>query len=604
MDWEERGIIEQVPTEELDDLGNYQPHRPVIKESGATTKIRPVCDASAKLKNKPSLNDCLENGVNMLELIPTILFRFRLRRFGVISDVERAFFQLSVAPVDKNFFRFLWWEPGFERIRKYRHRRVVFGVSSSPILLAATLKKLLVEVSENEKAIANKLLDSLCVDNCVTSVDTKDELNAFICKSVRLLSKGHFNLRYWRWNQDDLANSTTNSDVSVLGLSWCTVADTLTVAVDNVVCVGTKDDELPEEITNEFHPWSEQVAELKKIKIPRWLVGTVSDCKLSFHVLVDASSYAYAAVVFIDDTMNTVSVQLVSAKSTGPADWYYSGLTNYWKVVRRIAWVLRFVGNCRHGKILMKHLNNKELRAAEMSLFKLIQAETYCDKSQILKQLNVQLLDDGLYRVVTMLLRRRDKKNFRLPVLLPGDHPAVVLLIKKVHEELSPAGAQMTETAPAPLPVDRICSAAAFEVTGIDMAGPLYLRKAMLLREVRESGLPELDEVDSKSLNRRLKYQSRLRDHFRSRFRAEYLSTLVHRFEAKRFRGSKKIGGIVLLEQDNKKRINWPLARVIELILGKDGVVLVFKVKTPLVEIIRPVQRLFPLEVPVVERSH
>ncbi|CAG7722538.1 unnamed protein product, partial [Allacma fusca] len=37
------------------------------------------------------------------------------------------------------------------------------------------------------------------------------------------------------------------------------------------------------------------------------------------------------------------------------------------------------------------------------------------------------------------------------------------------------------------------------------------LTPAMLLREVRESGLPELDEVDSKSLNRRLKYQSRLR---------------------------------------------------------------------------------------------
>ncbi|CAG7818848.1 unnamed protein product, partial [Allacma fusca] len=147
-----------------------------------------------------------------------------------------------------------------------------------------------------------------------------------------------------------------------------------------------------------------------------------------------------------------------------------------------------------------------------MSLFKLIQAETYCDKSQIFKQLNVQLFDDGLYRVVTKLLRRRDKKNFRLPVLLPGDHPAVVLLIKKVHEELSHAGVQMVisnlrerfwipqarrtirkvvvnctkcrrfdctkiKTAPAPLPVERIRSAAAFEVTGIDMAGPLYLRK-------------------------------------------------------------------------------------------------------------------------------
>ncbi|CAG7832709.1 unnamed protein product, partial [Allacma fusca] len=104
--------------------------------------------------------------------------------------------------------------------------------------------------------------------------------------------------------------------------------------------------------------------------------------------------------------------------------------------------------------------------------------------------------------------------------------------------------------------------------------------------------------------NRRLKYQSRLRDHFRSRFRAEYLSTLVHRFEARKFRVSMNIGDIVLLKQDNKKRINWPLARVIELLPSIDGVVRVVKVKTPSGEIIRPVQRLFPLEVPVEERSH
>ncbi|CAG7832497.1 unnamed protein product, partial [Allacma fusca] len=103
------------------------------------------------------------------------------------------------------------------------------------------------------------------------------------------------------------------------------------------------------------------------------------------------------------------------------------------------------------------------------------------------------------------------------------------------------------------------------------------LTPAMLLCEVRESSLPEFDEGDSKSLNRRLKYLSRLLDHFRSRFRAEYLSTLVHRFETKGFRGSMKIGDIVLLEQDNKKRINWPLARVSELLPGKDGIVRVVK---------------------------
>lgn len=35
-----------------------------------TTKLRPVFDASSKEKNQLSLNDCLQKGENLIELIP------------------------------------------------------------------------------------------------------------------------------------------------------------------------------------------------------------------------------------------------------------------------------------------------------------------------------------------------------------------------------------------------------------------------------------------------------------------------------------------------------------------------------------------------------
>ena len=38
---------------------HYIPHREVVREERDTTKLRIVYDASAKMKNKPSLNDCL-----------------------------------------------------------------------------------------------------------------------------------------------------------------------------------------------------------------------------------------------------------------------------------------------------------------------------------------------------------------------------------------------------------------------------------------------------------------------------------------------------------------------------------------------------------------
>ncbi|GFR03116.1 hypothetical protein TNCT_478121 [Trichonephila clavata] len=58
-----------------------------------------------------------------------------------------------------------------------------------------------------------------------------------------------------------------------------------------------------------------------------------------------------------------------------------------------------------------------------------------------------------------------------------------------------------------------------------------------------------------------------------------------------------KVGEIVLVENPNKKRLYWPLAKVLELLPGRDGNVRTLRLKCGNAEIIRPVQRLFPLEI-------
>ena len=73
--WKNENIIEEVKTSSENE-GHYLPHRAVIKES-RSTPVRPVFDASAKEKGSPSLNCCLERGANLIELIPSILLRFR-----------------------------------------------------------------------------------------------------------------------------------------------------------------------------------------------------------------------------------------------------------------------------------------------------------------------------------------------------------------------------------------------------------------------------------------------------------------------------------------------------------------------------------------------
>ena len=134
--WLQEGIIERVPDDEIDHYGHYLPHRHVLKEN-SSTRLRPVFDASAREKNFPSLNQCLQKGPNLIELIPTILLRFRRRQIGVCADIKKAFLQISVCAKDRNYLRFLWYDK--DKLQVFRHKRVVFGVSCSPFLLGATL---------------------------------------------------------------------------------------------------------------------------------------------------------------------------------------------------------------------------------------------------------------------------------------------------------------------------------------------------------------------------------------------------------------------------------------------------------------------------------
>ena len=71
------------------------PHRPVVRESSSTTKVRPVFDASAIGYNGISLNDCLECGPSLNPDLVKVLIRFRKWKVALAADVERAFLQIN-----------------------------------------------------------------------------------------------------------------------------------------------------------------------------------------------------------------------------------------------------------------------------------------------------------------------------------------------------------------------------------------------------------------------------------------------------------------------------------------------------------------------------
>ncbi|GFS65219.1 DUF1758 domain-containing protein [Trichonephila inaurata madagascariensis] len=214
--WELDGVIEAVPIDQLAKEVHYLPHRPVIKPSSNTTKVRRVFDASFKKPGFASLNECLSVGPSLIHKILPLLLRLRFGAIGVIADVKQAFLQIRLRT---DVLRFLWWENAeCSKIRIYHHCRVVFGVSSGPFQLNATISYHLEREkfqTESLRKTIGHLKEGFYVDNLVTSVKDVTELEQLKSQSIEIMKGGAFELRCWASN-----DSKEDQDMQmVLGLS-------------------------------------------------------------------------------------------------------------------------------------------------------------------------------------------------------------------------------------------------------------------------------------------------------------------------------------------------------------------------------------------------
>lgn len=86
----------------------------------------------------------------------------------------------------------------------FRFTRVVFGVSSSPFLLNATIKHHLNEYSHTHPQLVKTLSQSTYVDDIVSGAKSDDDAYLLYKESKRLLKEGGFNLRKFITNSSQL----------------------------------------------------------------------------------------------------------------------------------------------------------------------------------------------------------------------------------------------------------------------------------------------------------------------------------------------------------------------------------------------------------------
>ncbi|UYV62862.1 hypothetical protein LAZ67_2002175 [Cordylochernes scorpioides] len=558
--WLRENLIEEVDEEDLKPIGHYLPHRPIYKVQSETTPIRPVYDAPCKAGRRSlSLNECLETGPNLIELLPEVLIRFRENKIGVIADIRKAFQTIAV------------------------------------------LKYHLESIVDYRKPVADVLRRSFYVDNLVFSVDEPDELKRFREVANDIMDEGQNDFKrmgIWRtwllklgWDQplptdiqqefkrwsEELdhvkklefpryakVTRSENLELHVFGDSskkaYATVAY-LRGVQDGVVHVS-------------LLAAKTRVAPLRSITIPRLeLLACLLSARLTTTIVralarpiktifwSDSStalswiSTKHEWSIFVSNRVNEIrsSTNIDDWRfvpgALNPADLPSRGccasqfiLSKWWEGpqwlreaedkwpkqkpipneeqvleekkgtvanLRVLAWVLRFIRKLKREEIRGKTLSTHEVVQAEKVLIRLIQRDSL-EKGQI-SHLKTKVQSDGLMYIETKLLYDQSPEEFRKPVLLPSDHPITEQLIRETHSNNCHAGvhfllgklrerfwilkarktikrvvrgciickrhAEKANTIPcAPLPRDRLFMGRPFEVTGVDLMGPLYLR--------------------------------------------------------------------------------------------------------------------------------
>lgn len=325
----------------------YLPHQAVYKAS--TGKFRRVHDGKAKpYKGAYSINDVLETGPNLTSSILQILLGFRKGKFAVKADIEKAFPQVAIAEEHRDALRCLWIEG--EEVVVYRFARLPFGLSCSPFVLQATLRRHL-ENEEVDERMFSSFVHSIYVDDFLYSDNDKNAIlkrKEFI---TDLFRKCGMNFRDWTSNCAEarelfakLEERDSKINEGALGMNWNTETDRLSVCTERLkekiklpvktkrdlwrivpsifdplgyvspfvllgkiilseACKKVKkwDEKLPENLRNEFWRWSREFELLTGISWNRF-VGIENPKKVQLYGCCDASSYALGACVYLVST--------------------------------------------------------------------------------------------------------------------------------------------------------------------------------------------------------------------------------------------------------------------------------------------------------------
>ena len=157
-----------------------------------------------------------------------IILQFRVHKVALAANIEKAFLMVSVAEKDRDVLRFLWIDDipkDDPKIIPLRFKRVVFGVSSSPFLLNATIRHHLKKHVSTMPVTVARISRSIYVDDVAYGADSEHQAHQLYLESKSLLMSGGFNLRKFVTNSTPLQRKIDDQEARTQTMSQPPAAD-------------------------------------------------------------------------------------------------------------------------------------------------------------------------------------------------------------------------------------------------------------------------------------------------------------------------------------------------------------------------------------------
>ena len=333
----------------------YLPHHPVLNPN-KPGKVRRVLNGASKFHGT-SLNRSLLVGPDLLQNLIFVLLRFRQHKYAVSADIEGMFIQVGVLARDQPSLRFLWREDPTSSVVVHQYTRHIFGPRDSPTCANFALQKTASDNQAEYPEAASAVVQKFYMDDYLDSFENTADALSLSKDLVAMLKLGGFNLTKFVSNVPEVTtalnpdNRESNPSVKdickspdqsshVLGLRWDHVKDTLVVSrgvdrpLDKAITQRTVlsfvssvfdpiglvapytvkarlllkdiwrisgqkwDDDLPEEIKQQFLDWHSGLPLLGTLTIPRsYFTEPFDRCEL--HTFGDSSQDVFCAVSFL-----------------------------------------------------------------------------------------------------------------------------------------------------------------------------------------------------------------------------------------------------------------------------------------------------------------